>query len=331
MRYLRGLIVVPALVVALAAKPNGELWSAFQSRVRLTDTELSDIDKGQIVSKMLSSSNTREVAAFGMIQVAVSGDVLVDRFRDIVNFKKTEEILQIGKFSAMPVVQDLKGLTLDAEDIEAIKNCTVGRCDMRLSRGMIERLKRATDLPQTIRQVLFDYLQAYLATGNSALAKYEDKPAAVSLASEFQDLVSTAPYLRQYSTEFSSYLENFPRGKPQGVEEFVYWSKEKFGLKPVISMTHVFVYRRPGTADVLIVSKQIYGSHYFDASMGITGLVAASRAGERPRSYLLYLNRSRVDALGGMLSGVITSLIQGQIQDGLRNNLRLAKQRLERP
>ena len=325
-------IAAMAFVVSLAAKPTGDLWSALQGRVRLTDAELSDVDKGETVSKVLSSSNTREVAAFGMIQVAATGDVLVDRFRDIVNFKKADEVLQIGKFSASPGVQDLKTLTLDSAEIEAIKSCNVGRCDVRLSRTMIERLKsaKAADLPQAFRQALLDYLQVYLASGNVALLKYEDKPAAASLAMEFQDLMSTAPYLRQYSAEFASYLQNYPRGKPQGVEEFVYWSKEKFGLKPVVSMTHVFIYRRPGTADVLIVSKQIYASHYFDASMGITGSIAASRPGERPRAYLVYLNRSRVDALGGMLGGVVTSLIQSQIQDGLRNNLRLAKQRLER-
>lgn len=330
MRFVIGLL---AFVVSLAAKPTGELWSALQGRVRLTDSELSSVDRGEIVSKVLSTNNTREVAAFGMIQVAASGDVLVNRFRDIATFKKTDEILEIGKFAAAPSVQDLKALTLDAGDIEAIKACTIGRCNMRLSRGMIERLTRASnsaDLTQLFRQALFDYLQSYLATGNSALVKYEDKAAATSLAGEFQDLLATATYLRQYSPDFFAYLQNFPRSKPQGVEEFVYWSKEKFGLKPVISMTHVFIYRRPGTTDVLIVSKQIYASHYFDASMGITGSIAASREGERPRSYLVYLNRSRVDALGGVLGGVATGVIQGQIQDGLTKNLKLAKQRLER-
>ena len=332
MRTLAG--VLSLLLVSSPAAPAGKLWQAFQSHVRPSEAELAAVDRGEAMAKMLSSGNEREITAFGMIQVAASGDVLVQHFRDITHFKKADQVLEIGKFSSSPSLQDLKSLTVDAEESAALKACDVGRCDLKLSRLMIQharRESRVTNSSDLLRQILFDYLQSYLLSGNNALAKYEDKSTPGDLAREFQDLLNTAPYLRDYAPEFVSYMQTFPRGKPPGVEEFVYWSKEKFGLKPVISLTHVFIYRRPATDDVLILSKQIYASHYFDASLGITGLVAASRTGERPRSYLLYLNRSRVDALGGFLGGVATSLLKGQIQEGLTTNLKLARQRLERP
>jgi hypothetical protein len=331
---MRILAVVLSFLLLSSPAPAGKLWQAFQNHVRASGAELAAVDRGEAISKMLSSGNEREITAFGMIQVAASGDVLVQRFRDITNFKKAEQVLEIGKFSPSPILQDLKSLTLEAEESAALKACDVGRCDLKLSRAMIQRARRdsrVTNSSDLLKQILFDYLRSYLSTGNSALAKYEDKSTPGDLAREFQDLLNTAPYLRDYAPEFVSYLQAFPQNKPQGVEEFVYWSKEKFGLKPVISLTHVFIYRRLATDEVLIVSKQIYASHYFDASVGITGLVAASRPGERSRSYLLYLNRSRVDALGGILGGVATSLLKGQIQEGMATNLKLAKQRLERP
>ena len=329
MRVLAGVLT---LFVSLSP-PAGRLWQAFQNHVRLTDSELSSVDRGEIVSKMLSSSNPREVAAFGMVRVDATGEALVTRFRDITDFKKGEQILQIGKFKASPTLQDLQALTLDADDIDNIKTCRVGQCQLRLSSAMIERLRRGIqtgDPAQLFRQVLLDYVHGYLASGNVALVKYADKAATTSLSSEFQDLLATAPYLREYSPEFFAYLQNFPRGKPQGAEDFLYWSKEKFALKPVISVTHVFIYRRPGSDDVLIVSKQIFANHYFDSSVGITGSIAKADASGRPQSYLVYLNRSRIDALGGAFSGVLTSLIRRQILDGLASNLKLAKQRLER-
>jgi hypothetical protein len=52
----------------------------------------------------------------------------------------------------------------------------------------------------------------------------------------------------------------------------VYWSKEKFGLQPVVSLTHVAIYKRPlpdGT-NVLIASKGIYATRYFEALLGPT-------------------------------------------------------------
>jgi hypothetical protein len=161
------------------------------------------------------------------------------------------------------------------------------------------------------------------------LIKYEDKAATPSLAQEFQDLLTASPYVREHSPEFFAYLQNFPRGKPQGAEDFIYWSKEKFGLKAVISLTHVSIYKRAGTDEALIVTKQIYASHYFDSSLGITGSIAGPGARGGAGAYLIYLNRSRVDALGGTFSGVIATLMRRQILDGLTTSLQLARQRLE--
>lgn len=320
------------LLLILPLPPTGRLWDAFQSYLRLSGTELSSVDKGQTISKVLPSENPREVAVVGMIQVNVSSDVLITRFRDISQFKKSDQVLAIGKFSSPPRLQDLQALTLDIDDVEAIKACEAGRCGLKLSGGMIGRLRRgANNNPEPLfRQILLDYLEAYLANGNTELVKYEDKATTTNLAQEFQELMAASPYVRVHSPEFFEYLQNFPRGKPPGAEDFIYWSKEKLGPKPVISMTHVSIYKRPGTDEVLIVSKQIYGSHYFDSSMGITAAIA--RQGVRPGesgSYLLYLNRSRVDALGGTFSGVLATLLRSQILDGLTSNLYLAKERLE--
>jgi hypothetical protein len=45
----------------------------------------------------------------------------------------------------------------------------------------------------------------------------------------------------------------------------------------------------------LIASKQIYASHYFEASLELTALVEAKEPGENSGFFLLYLNRSRLD------------------------------------
>jgi hypothetical protein len=327
------LAAIVTLILATYLAPEGRLWKAFQAHVRLSSTEVSSLDNGEIVSKVLPSANSREMAAFGMISVDASADTLVTRFQDITNFKKAEQVLEIGKFSTPPTLQDLRTLTLDAEDIEAIKTCEVRRCGLKLSTEMIARLQRgirAGDPAALFRQVLLEYVQSYLSTGNTALVKYADKAGTTSVAREFQELLAASSYLRDYSPEFFNYLQSFPREKPQDVEDFLYWSKEKFGLKPVISITHVSIHRPARADEVVIVSKQIYASHYFDASAGVTALVA-NGSGRGPRSYLMYLNRSRIDALGGTFSGVISSVIRRQIQDGLTTNLKLAKQRLERP
>jgi hypothetical protein len=171
MRTLAG--VLSLLLVSSPAAPAGKLWQAFQSHVRPSEAELAAVDRGEAMSKMLSSGNEREITAFGMIQVAASGDVLVQHFRDITHFKKADQVLEIGKFSSSPSLQDLKSLTVDAEESAALKACDVGRCDLKLSRLMIQharRESRVTNSSDLLRQILFDYLQSYLLSGNNALA-----------------------------------------------------------------------------------------------------------------------------------------------------------------
>src|SRR5262245_12071811 len=98
---------IVTLVLATYFAPEGRLWKALQGNVRLSSSEVSSLDNGEIVSQVLPSDNSREMAAFGMIAVGTSADTLVARFRDIANFKHTEQVLEIGKFSTSPTLQDL--------------------------------------------------------------------------------------------------------------------------------------------------------------------------------------------------------------------------------
>jgi hypothetical protein len=110
----------------------------------------------------------------------------------------------------------------------------------------------------------------------------------------------------------------------------MYWSKEKFGLKPVISLTHIVIYKRRvarGT-DVLIASKGIYASHYVETSLGLTGFIH-SQEPEPRRTYLIYINRSRADALRGFLGGLKRSLIVGSLRDATKKNMEMIKKKLE--
>jgi hypothetical protein len=90
------------------------------------------------------------------------------------------------------------------------------------------------------------------------------------------------------------------------------------------------IYKRRGThgMDVLIASKGIYASHYFEASLGFTGFIQ-SRSSEPSHSYLIYVNRSRADALRGLFAGLKRSMIGGSLRDGAKKNMELIKQKLE--
>src|SRR5439155_26994750 len=101
-------------------------------------------------------------------------------------------------------------------------------------------------------------------------------------------------------------------------------------LKPVISATHVAVYRssRAPDSDVVIASKGIYANHYFDASLGLTAFIHRT-VSNQPQTYLIYINRSKADALRGVFAGFKRSLISGSLRDGAKKNMEMIKQKLE--
>ena len=339
MRYLvkTTLLLCCAAAALFAQTLPADLDMFLRNRLAFTPLEMSELERGQTVVKLPPTIEQREVAAFAIMRMRVSPEYYVNKFQDIVNFKKSENVLQIGKFSNPPKLEDLSNLSLEPADIEAIRQCHVNKCDLKMPAHFIERFmadldwtapnyrERANSL---MRERLLEYVKGYLQGGNAQLAEYRDKSYPLRLNDEFRSLLQPAPYTYGYTPEFQNYLETFPRSRPKDSQDFIYWSKEKFGLKPVISITHVLIYKRtgPGGTDVLIGSKGIYASHYFEASLGLTELVHGP---DPSHSYLIYLNRSRADGLRGPLGGMKRALISTSLRDGTRKNMDMVRQRLE--
>jgi hypothetical protein len=333
--WLLILLLVPATSAQNLPKWFQELLC---ERLKLTEENLVSLEHGQAVSKLLRTKEKREIAALGIVRVDASAETFINRFRDIVDFKKSSSVLQIGKFSNPPRLEDLNGLTLDPCCLNAIRNCEAGRCAMQISDEMVQRFRAEPDPYKSTyegranslsRRILLDYLKTYLQAGNAALIEYHDQENAVQLANEYHGLLDQSRLLTDYAPEFQKYLEEFPNATSPNVEDFVYWSKENYGLKPVVSITHVAIYKRTlgSRTEVLVASKQLYANHYFDASLGLTLFVEGNEQAAS-RSYLLYLNRSRIGALRGIFAGLKRSIIGAEVRQALGKNLMLVKKRL---
>jgi hypothetical protein len=317
------------------------LHTFLRDKLAFSASDLARLDAGQIIVKLPKTSETREVAAFAITRLDVPGDFFIDRVRDIVEFKTGENVLQIGKSSDPPRIEDLAGLTLDQSDIEALRRCRVKSCGLKMSATFIKRLQaidwsrpdHGKQVTVFVRAMLLEHVQTYLKSGNIGLGTYEDKSHPLGIASEVSALLKPASYMYGYLPEFQRYLEGYPLSRPGSsarYEDFLYWSKDDFGLKPVISVTHVIIYRpsADGGSDAIIASKGIYASHYFEASLGLTAFIR-SHTSEPSRSYLIYVNRSRTDALRGLFAGFKRTLIGGRLRAGAEKNMEMIKQKLE--
>lgn len=324
-RLLAACLLLLVFVPATKAQDlPGWFQELLQERLEVTDLNLASLKNGETLTRVLRTREKREIAALGIVRVGASAETFVQKLRDIVDFKKSSSVLQIGKFSNPPRFEDLNDLTLDPCCLNAIKSCEAGACAMQISAEMMGRFRGELKLNapgyeaqanSLARRILLDYVTAYLQTGNLALIKYHDKENRVRLADEYRSLLEQSRFLTDYAPEFHRYLEDFPKVSSPGVETFIYWSKEKYGPKPVLSITHVAIYTRTlgNRTEVLAASKQLYASHYFDASLGLTAFVEVN-GGSSLGSYLMYLNRSRIGALRGLFVGLKRSIIGAQIR-----------------
>lgn len=324
---------LPAAVLAQAEAPPRPF---LRQAVQLTDAQLAAVERGEAVIKQLTTPEKAEVAAFGVVKVKGTQDDFLQKIRQIHVFRKVPEVLQIGRFSAVPTLDDLKGLTWEPADLDALKRCKPGQCDVKVGAAGLERLQKEVDWSSkdaaakaeaVTKALMIEYVKAYLAGGTNAMGQIVDKKQPKALSEEFRALLKNSPYLPAYIPEFNQYLQDYPGGKLQGAEDVLYWTKDNFGLKPVVSITHATFFRRPSPQSGTIVAlKTLYASHFFNSALE---MIAAVDTPDHKGFYLMNLYRTRIDPPTGMLSGVLMGRVKSGVEQGVSENLKTAKARIE--
>ena len=217
-----------------------------------------------------------------------------------------------------------------------LRSCRIGDCGMQLPSHIIDRLQREVDwrkpsAPERasaiVRRSLAHYVQEYLASGRQDGMVYVDESKHVDVAAEFRDLVSADAHVLTAFPELRQRLIATAAAAGD-TSNVIYWSKEKVARKDVISVTHLAIARQPSTSPFAYAagSKQLYGSHYFEASLGLTIVL---RDPASPRSaYVAYVNRSRVDAFGGLFGGITRRIVRSRARGALGDFLERLQERL---
>lgn len=332
---------VPALVLAtisgsLLAAQSRDPFAFYSPSLDLTGRDREQLEAGDGIVKMLPYGD-RELAIFSAVQTDATGDRLAGWVRSIEELKRSSNVPAIGRFSEPPRLDDLDGMTLDREDLDAIHECRPGSCDVKLSGREIAELQRSiaaggtgwqASVQQTFRRLMLARVETYRSGGLDALDPYHDRDEPTPLSSEFEALLASSPYLERGAPAITSYLRGYPDTMSEDVESFIYWAKEALGGKPVISLTHVAISRPPadGALEVLVASRQFYATHYVTGSLALTA-VAGGVAGT-PR-FLVYVNRSRIDVLGGFFGGLARRIIERRLRSEATGVVEDLRRRLE--
>jgi hypothetical protein len=320
-------VLSPALAPAQEAPPRPFLRTV----IKLDDAQLAAVEKGGVVTKLLPTTDKPEIAAFGVVKTAGTVDSLLKLARDVQKFRQVPQIPQMGYFSTPARLEDLRGLAHPPDDIQALKRCKPGSCDVKIGTKGLEAVSRinwsAADAQQQaiaiFNQAVVDYVAAYQRGGTDAMGNVLDKKQEKSRAQEYRALLGHSSYLVDYVKEFNDHLAAWPKGKLAGADDVIYWAKDTFGLKPVVSAYHATFYKSPRGA--LISNKLLGATHYFNASLE---LMAGVPTADGKGLYLLSLYRTRLDPPTGMLGGVLMGKVRDGIETGVKENLKTARERL---
>jgi hypothetical protein len=180
--------------------------------------------------------------------------------------------------------------------------------------------------------MILELVRAYQKGGNAALGHYHDGSEPLSVAGEFRALLASGNPRLVPVPELMAYLDEYPRGRPAGAEDFFYWSLVDFGLKPTIRVNHVIIHSLAAShaGAYVIAIKQLYASHYFHTTLELRFLVDDRHAGRRG-VYLLSIMRSRSDGMTGFKGLLVRPVVSRRSRDAARRYLEHLKRQVERP
>ncbi|HVH27656.1 MAG TPA: hypothetical protein VM818_12890 [Vicinamibacterales bacterium] len=339
-----GLGLGAALLIAVAspAAQSGSFVDSLLRRERFSAADLQAVNAGKAVVKSLDTPVRQELAHFGVVYVEAPTDRFVDRFGDIERFESGPGIPQIGRFGNPPRLEDLASLTLPAKDVTALASCRPGDCDVKLSTESMTRFRdqvnwsspdAALRANEIARQMILDLVQAYQANGSAALGHYDDGGKPLPVAEQFRALLDSGERLPLPVPGLVAYLDEYPRSRPAGAEDFFYWSVVDFGLKPTVRVNHVIVYpldARPSGVSHVIAIKQLYASHYFHTTLELRFLVEDDRRADQRGFHLLSITRSRSDGTTGLKGSLLRPVISRRSRSAVRGYLEHLKRQVER-
>jgi len=310
--------------------------SALFTELGLTAQQRGAIEAGRPVAKVLPWGGPSEVYVFGAVRIDGSPDAYLEAARDITRLAGTPGYLAIGELSAVATGADLGALTLEPDDVKALRTCREGDCDVQLPTTSIQAFHDAVDWskPDAASQVnalargmVLDLVRAYRRGGNAALGVYRDKKNPARIADQFETMVGRSASLPDVAPELRRYLLEYPDAELRGADSFFYWEKVAFGLKPTLRVNHGVVYRAGDTSMVAI--KQLYASHYFHTALDVSlCVVDASRPAPRA-FYLMTLKSSEQDGLTGVKGSALRKIVVDKTRGSLESALAAIKRTVE--
>ncbi len=339
-RGVLALILLTAAALTGSSQSNPDLVTYFHQYVGLSADQIAAIRSGQPFAKNLPSRTPAEVFLWGAVYIHAAPESYLKFAHDFDRLRKLPNYLALGVFSDLPRPSDLNGFAFTSDEVQALKNCKPGDCQIQLPGSAIQQFQQSIDwsvpdvddqVNQLVHKRALERLLAYQRQGNDALGVYNDKHDPTEVADQFAYMLSYDKALPVYLPDFYHYLLAYPQARPANVEDTFYWARVKFGLKPTLRVVQMVTLRgKPGDQLAYAVAeKQLYSSHYFETALDMSFCVRGDDDPKQPGFYLIMAMGSEQTGLTGIKGSVVRHVAVGRSVSNLQNALASIKATLE--
>jgi hypothetical protein len=331
-----------ALALAASLQSFGSVPAAeefLRTRMQLSPSQLAEVQNGKAFAKILPSSNPSDIFVSGVVYIRAKPAAYFQFMQNLTRRKTVAGYLGAGEFSVPPRVEDLSTLSLERGDIDDLKKCRPGDCELQLPEESMEAARasiqwRSPDVAEQVtvlaKRGIIRLLKDYQQGGDRALLPYRDKRDPLPPAEQFASLLRHLELFPQYLPDLHRYLLQYPNSRPEAAQDVFYWEKVNFGLKPAIRVNHAIIYRTPGPGAIHVLAiKQLYATHYFQTAVDLSFCVPSSAVSGGDGLYLITVKGSRQAGLTGVKGGVLRKVVVNRTRESLEGALNSIRENLE--
>jgi hypothetical protein len=336
--YVGSVTLILVLSAIGRAQTTGPVQTFFKQNIGLRESEIAQIDKGKAVAKIIQSSKPSQVFVFGATSIKAEPGAYVQLASDIDRLGSLPGYQAVRRISNPPAISDFSGFGVDSGDVDELRKCKLGDCDVQLPEENIQHFRSAIDWsrPDPVNQVnalakkmALESLLAYEKGGNAALGTYRDKTAPAQVCEQFRSLLARSTILPEIFPVLYSYLLEYPKASLPGSSSVFYWEKVNFGLKSTLRINHQIAARMTGEhgpIDVIAI-KQLYASHYFQTALDLSFCIPPTPDGG---FYLITVKGSEQAGLTGPKGSLVRKVAVDKTRSSLEKSLQMIKMQLEK-
>jgi hypothetical protein len=335
---LVGLLVMAASPVAVTASAQGQPETFFKQKMGLSDAQIQQIRQGQVVTKVMPSGDTKlGVLVLGAVYVNAPAEKFAAVYKDVSRLRKLKVYLDLQVFNVggAPVkLADFDRVTFNRKDVDSLKDCKTGDCDLQLYdiEGLRKQIKwdstdRYEQANKVGRQRMFELVQRYQSGGLKAFANYEDRGKPFNRYTETKAMLDSSFYLQPgTSSDIYRDVVDYPQSKLAGAEEFFYWENIDFGQGPTVRLSHNTIFPMGnGVAKPVAVNKQLWASRYIRMALMIFACVPDPQG---KGFYLVEINDSRTPDFGSLKLSIVRKVATSTAEQSVKDMLALYKAEL---